>query len=242
MWPTVFSVLVAFAAPFSSALFPYYGSAYGRNDHESMSSALTRASKYSALIFSPPILGLFATSRPVITLFAGQQYEGGYTVLSILYLFALVYSVSPAFSNLLLIYGKTGTILLLSFLPVAVSLLTLPLLRFLGLNGLALMKGFSLLISFILSIHVLSKVVKIRLDSLALLKVFSSSTIIALVVLSVEQLYYSKFLLPFYVVLGGVIYALFLEFLRVLGDEDFAFLQQIFGDKIGLVIGKVLYC
>ena len=104
------------------------------------------------------------------------------------------------------------------------------------------MKGFSLLISFILSIHVLSKVVKIRLDSLALLKVFSSSTIIALVVLSVEQLYYSKFLLPFYVVLGGVIYALFLEFLRVLGDEDFAFLQQIFGDKIGLVIGKVLYC
>jgi Na+-driven multidrug efflux pump len=43
----VFSVLVAFTAPFSSALFPYYGSAYGRNDHESMSSAVTRASKYS---------------------------------------------------------------------------------------------------------------------------------------------------------------------------------------------------
>jgi O-antigen/teichoic acid export membrane protein len=28
----VFSVLIAFTAPFSSALFPYYGSAYGRSD------------------------------------------------------------------------------------------------------------------------------------------------------------------------------------------------------------------
>ena len=238
----VFSVLVAFTAPFSSALFPYYGSAYGRNDHESMSSAMTRASKYSALIFSPLILGLFATSRPVITLFAGQQYEGGYTVLSILCLFALVYSVSPAFSNLLLIYGKTGTILLLSLLSVMVSLTALPLLRFLGLNGLALMKGFSLLVSFTLSLHVLSKVVNIRLDRLALLKTFSSSTIMALVVLAVEQLYYSRFLLPFYVALGGVVYTFLLRLFKVLDGEDLALLQQVFGGKIGLVVRKALYC
>jgi O-antigen/teichoic acid export membrane protein len=237
----VFSVLVAFTAPFSSALFPYYGSAYGRNDHESMSSAVTRASKYSALIFSPLALGLFATSRPVITLFAGQQYEDGYVVLSILCLFALVYSVSPAFSNLLLIYGKTGTILLLSLLPVAVSLLALPLLQFLGLNGLALMKGFSMLVSFTLSLHVLSRVMRIRLDRPALLKTFSSSTMMALIVMVVEQLYYSKFLLPFYVVLGGIVYMFFLRLLKVLGEEDLAFLQQVFGGKIGLVVRKVLY-
>jgi len=136
----IFSVLVSFTVPFSSALFPYYGSAYGKSEHDLVSSAITRASKYSALIFTPLTLGLFLTSRAIITLFAGQQYENGYTVLSILPLFALVCSVSPAFSDLLLIYGKTVTILFLNLIPVAVSLLTIPLLWYLGLDGLALMK------------------------------------------------------------------------------------------------------
>jgi len=88
---------------------------------------------------------------------------------------------------------------------------------------------------------VLSNIVKIRLDRLALLKTFSSSTIMALVVLAVEQLYYSKFLLPFYVVLGGIVYTFFLRLLEALDDEDLAFLQQVFGGKIGLVVRKVLY-
>jgi O-antigen/teichoic acid export membrane protein len=102
-----------------------------------VSSAITRASKYSAILFAPLALGLFSTSRPVITLFAGQQYEDGYTVLSI---FALVYSISSAFGNLLIIYGKTMTILLLNLMPVGVSLVTIPLTWYQGLNGLALIK------------------------------------------------------------------------------------------------------
>jgi O-antigen/teichoic acid export membrane protein len=237
----VFSVLVSFTAPFSSALFPYYGSAYGRSEHDLVSSTIKRASKYSALIFTPLALGLFSTGKAVITLFAGQQYEGGYTVLSILSIFALVYSISPAFSNLLLIYGKTVTILLLSIIPVAVSLSTIPLLWLFGLNGLALMKGLSMLLSFIISLYVLSRVVEIKLDKIVLLKIFSSSVIMALAVLLIEYVYYSEFLLPLYVFVGGLVYMLSLRFLSVFDEQDILFLKQVFGVRVGLIISRVLY-
>ena len=237
----VFSVLVAFTAPLSSALFPYYGSAYGRSEHNLVSSAITRATKYSALIFAPLALGLFSTSRPLITLFAGQQYESGYTALSILSIFALVYTISPALSNLLLIYGKTLTILLLSLIPVAVSLSTIPLIWYLGLNGLALMKGLSILIGFILTFYILSGVVEIRLNLHALLKIYLSSAAMALIILIVEYTYYSRFLLPLYIALGGAVYILTLRFLRVIDEHDLTLLNQVFGAKIGSIISKALY-
>jgi hypothetical protein len=56
-----------------------------------------------------------------------------------------------------------------------------------------------------------------------------------------RALYYSKFLLPFYVVLGGIVYTFFLRLLKVLDEGDLAFLQQVFGGRIGLVVRKVLY-
>jgi len=193
------------------------------------------------MLFAPLALGLFSTSRPVITLFAGQQYDSGYTVLLILSIFALVYSVSPALSNLLLIYGKTVTILLLNLMPVGVSLLTMPLIWYLGLNGLAFMKGLSLLLGFTLSIYVLSSVVKIRLDKPALAKIFVSSTIMALTLLLVQHIYYSRFLLPLYLALGGAVYVAILRSLAVLDEQDLSLLKQVLGARMGLVIGKALY-
>jgi polysaccharide transporter, PST family len=237
----VFSVFVAFTTPFASALFPYYGSAYGRNEHEQISSVIRRASKYSALLFAPLALILFSTSNAVITLFAGQEYEGGYTVLAILSLFALTYAISPALSNLLLIYGKTLTILLLSLIPVALSLSIIPFISYLGLNGLAFMKGLSILIGFILSLYTLSKVVKIRFDKVALIKIFSSSVIMALIIILIEGIYYSKFLLPLYIGVGGGIYILSLRLLRVIDEQDVSFLNQVFGTKMGLIISKIFY-
>jgi hypothetical protein len=86
------------------------------------------------LIMFPLALGLAATAKPVITLFAGQQYEAGWPILATLALFGLVYGFSPAFSNILLIYGKTKTILLVNLRSVALSLTMLPTLQFLGLG------------------------------------------------------------------------------------------------------------
>jgi O-antigen/teichoic acid export membrane protein len=116
------------------------------------------------LTMFPLALGLAATAKPVITLFAGQQYEAGWPVLATLALFGLVYGFSPAFSNLLLIYGKTKTILLVNLTSVALSLTMLPTLQFLGLTGLATVRGASLLLSFSLNVYFISKTIKIEID------------------------------------------------------------------------------
>jgi len=51
--------------------------AYGRNNHKAISEAIKRAGKYTMITMFPLALGLAATAKPIITLFAGQQYEAG---------------------------------------------------------------------------------------------------------------------------------------------------------------------
>jgi O-antigen/teichoic acid export membrane protein len=237
----VFGVLVSVTVPFSSALFPYYGSAYGRGERDLIGSAVGRASKYSALVFAPLALGLFSVSRPVLVLFAGEGYEGGAAALSILSLFALVYTVSPALSNLLLIYGRTLTVLLLSLVSVGVSLAALPLLWRFGLCGLAVVKGLSMLSSFALTLWLLSGVACLRFDGRALLKIYCSAAVMTLAVLLVERVWYSAFLLPFYVVVGAAFYALSLRFLSVLDDQDALLLERVFGARVASIACKLLY-
>jgi len=70
--------------------------------------------------------------------------------------------IARALSNLLLIYGRTRTILMLSFIPVVSSLILLPMVWILGLFGLAVMRGTTLTLSLILTAYFINKTVKVR--------------------------------------------------------------------------------
>ena len=237
---TAFSVLVTMASSLGSALFPYYGIAYGKNDQNSITLGIKRASRYTMLILFPLIIGLIITSKPVITLFAGQQYEEGWVVLAILSSFGLVYGISPAFSNLLLVYGKTKVILLLNLISIVISLAFLPLVWFLNLAGLAIVRGAASLITFLLSLHFLSRIIKIEIDYKAGLEAIFSSIVMAIVVIVFQQVLYSKFLLPLYIVLGGITYALMIRLLKVINKEDIQLIQQITGEKLATYMAKIL--
>jgi hypothetical protein len=63
----------------------------------------------------------------------------------------------------------------------------------------------------------------------------------ALAVLLIEYVYYSEFLLPLYVFVGGLVYMLSLRFLNVVDEQDILFLRQVFGVRVGLIISRVLY-
>ncbi|MGC9203146.1 MAG: oligosaccharide flippase family protein, partial [Thermoproteota archaeon] len=229
---TAFSVLASLASSLGSALFPYYGMAYGRKNHNAISLGIKKASRYTMLILFPLIVGLVVTSKPVIALFAGQEYERGWIVLAILSSFGLVYGISPAFSNLLLIYGKTKVILFLNLFSIVVSLLFLPLVWFLSLAGLAIVRGTANLLTFLLSLYFLSKNVKIEIDYKVGLKAIFASIVMGFVVVVTQQVAYSRFLLPLYVALGGVAYVATIRALRVLNGEDFQLLQQLVGEKL----------
>jgi len=227
-----FSVLMSIAAALGSALFPYYGMAYGRKDHAAITLGIRRASKYTMITIFPLSMGLFATSKPVMTLFAGQQYEPGWPVLATLSLFGLVSGLSSAFSNLLLIYEKTKTVMALSFISVILSLSLFPLLWVLDLAGLAVIRGVSLLLSFTLSVYSLSKILKVEIDKQTLIKTLAASVLMAVAVMAVQELHYSKFLLPFYVLVGASVYASSLRLMKVLDLSDLELLRKILGERI----------
>ena len=237
---TAFSVLVSIAASLGSALLPYYGVAYGRNNHKAISEAVKRAGKYTMIIMFPLALGLAATAKPVITLFAGQQYEAGWPVLATLALFGLVYGFSPAFSNLLLIYGKTKTILLVNLTSVALSLTMLPTLQFLGLTGLATVRGTSLLLSFALSVYFISKTVKIEIDGQTAWKALASTTIMTIAVIATQKITYNKLLLPLYIAIGAAAYTATTRALKTLNKEDAQLIKEIFGEKTAKLITKII--
>jgi len=237
---TAFSALVSIAMSLGSSLFPYYGMAYGKNNHTAITFAIKRASKYIMLAMFPLTLGLAATAKPTITLFAGQQYETGWPILAILSLFGLVYGLSPAFSNLLLIYGKTKTILLINLASITASLTLLPLMLFLNLTGLAIIRGISILLTFTLSLHFISKTIKIEIDRKAAAKTLLSSTIMATAVILTQQITYNKLLIPLYITIGAATYAASIRALKTLNHEDIQLLKEITGEKTAKLITKIL--
>jgi O-antigen/teichoic acid export membrane protein len=235
-----FGVLAGISMALGQSLFPYYGMTYGRGDHEAISSAIKRATRYTMLIVFPLTMGLISAARPTITLFAGQQYESGWQVLAIMATFGLTYGISPALTGLLVIYGKTKTVMILNFASVASSLILLPTLGFLGLNGLAVMRGASLLLTLLLTIHFLSKVVRVEVDKETFAKTFVSSAVMAAAVYLAQQVYYSKLLLPLYVLIGAAVYIAEIRAFKIMDRSDVHLLTQLIGERNAMLIARLM--
>jgi len=237
---TAFSVLITIASALGAALLPYYGMAYGRKDHQAISLGIKRASKYTMLTIFPLTLGLLATSKPTLSIFAGPQYETGWTTLAVLSLFGLVYGITPVLSNLLLIYGKTKTILLLSFIPVVSSLALLPLIWILGLFGLAIMRGTSITLSLIMTVYFINKTVKIQIDKSTFKRALAASAMMAVTILVLQQIFPGSHLLPSYILVGAATYIALIRTLKVLNGEDIQLLRQVIGKRAAKYAGKIL--
>jgi len=235
-----FTVLATLATALGQALYPYYGMAYGKKDHQAIASAIKKATRYTAIIVFPLTFGLLSMANPVITIFAGQQYESGWSILAILAVFGLTYGLLPAFTGLLVIYEKTKTVLLLSLAPVLASLCLLPLLWVVGLDGLAVMRGASLLVTLLLTAYFLSKIVKVEVDKQAVTKALVSSAIMAAVVFVAQQIRYSTTVFPFYVLMGAATYFGCIRLLKVLDEADIQLLEKILGKKPAKIIEKIL--
>jgi len=237
-----FAVLTGISMALGQSLFPYYGMTYGKGDHKAISAAIKKASRYTMLMISPLTLGLFSTAKPAITLFAGQQYESGWPVLAIMSAFGLTYGISSVLRGLLVIYEKPKDVMLLNILSVLFSLLLLPAVGTLGLNGLAFMKGASLLLTLILNIYFLSRIVKVEIDKETFIKTVTSAAIMAATVFFIQQVYYSKFLLPIYVLIGAAIYLAEIRIFKVLNSSDIHLFTQILGKRNAILISKLMGC
>ena len=167
-------------------------------------------------------------------------YNIAYTAFAVLTSIATSLGFSPVLSDLLLIYGRTRTILLLNLTSVALSLTMLPTIGILGLTGLAIVRGTSLLSTFALSAYFTSKTIKIEVDRQTAWKALASATIMALIVLAAQQPLSNNHFLPLHVAIGATTYVALTRKLSILNREDAQLIKEITGGKISKLITKIL--
>ena len=239
-----FGVLYLIPAALSTTLLPYYSEQYGRNKRENIAIGVRAATRYICLLFTPLAVGLMITANPVITLFAGSLYVRGAIILSIFSLFGGICGISAALGVLLLVYDMTPTLLLINIVSVGGSIAVTPvLLPYFGATGMAIIKGMAMVIILVLAIAALKRKLPMEFDKEAMWKSWGAAIIMAVAVGLIEQIWFSAYLLPVYILVGAVTYMVALRILKAVDQDDLKLVRNLLGNRavfIADILEKIL--
>jgi len=231
-----FGVLSGFAGAIGTSLFPTYSAMHGGRGGRDLSDSIRGATRYLSLIVMPLGFGLFSTARPSLALFVGEVYAEGTVPLMILSLFFAFTLTSTALSGLLVVLGETVLSLKLTILNIVIgAAATMILLPFLGMVGASIARGTTMVVGLVTVTIALRRRISVGFDVEAFWKALVSSGVMAVVVLSVQAHYYSKYLLPAYVVLGGSVYFSMLLLLRAIKAQDVQLLDEYLGTRFRFI-------
>jgi O-antigen/teichoic acid export membrane protein len=132
--------------------------------------------------------------------------------------------------------NETTLAALTSMLPipfgVAVAFILVPVL---GVSGASIARAFSMLLSLLLTWYFVRRKITVKLDSPAILKSVVASGGMALVMETLQLLYYSRFLLPVYLLVGLIVYLLMLRALKAMSAADIDFLRRMLGPRFSRI-------
>jgi len=239
---TAFMVMASIPSAISTALFPQYAELQGRNGMRSLEKAVRTASRYVCYVVVPLAVGLVATARPAISLFAGRAYEMGAIPLAVLSLFGAFTFIGVALSDIFSITERTKISALLTLIGVSISVfLGFLLLPSTGVFGAAVLRGFAMVLGLVLMLVFLRRMrlLAVTFDVEALWKSWVASSVMGVAVLGLQFLLYSKYLLPFYVLVGGFVYLVILRFLKAVRAHDMHLVKAFIGKRFERLIDWV---
>jgi len=215
--------------PLSTTLTPGFSEFYGRSDAMGVTDSIKPTSRYVSLLFIPATLGLAALSPVAINILAGQQYLESWLPTTVMCLGIATYGFSAIITSALIALGKTGSVMKITLIASAVGLaLTIALTNTFGIVGAASAKALMYGLLLALSLYFGAKFLPLSFDNKAISGSIAASTVMAITVYSTA--YYTGFnliLLPIYIVVGLLIYALILSTMRILTLQDVRFISQI---------------
>jgi O-antigen/teichoic acid export membrane protein len=233
---TAFGVLANVADAIGMSLFPTYSVMREEHGREALGDSIREATRYACLIGLPLCFGLFSTAKPSLALFVGEAYAEATGPLMVISLFASFAFVETAFTGLLVVLGETVLSLKLATLQIAVGVAsTLVLLPSLKMVGASIARGITMATSLVTMMIVLRRRISVEFDTEAFWKSLVSSGVMATVVLLFQTYYYSKYLLPAYVVVGGFIYLSMLFVLRAIRAQDVQLLDEYLGPRLRFI-------
>jgi len=231
---TAFSAYAGLLGVFGSVLVPVFSGVHGAKGPEALKDSIRTASRYASIVAMPLAFALLATARPALTLLVGRVYQGGVIPLAVLALGSIASIVALSLGPVLIVLNETMLAALASILPiplsVAFALISIPIL---GILGASVARALSMLLSLVLTWYFLRRKIIVKLDSKAILKSIVAGGGMALVMEALQLVYYSRFLLPVYLLVGFLAYLLGMRALKAMGAADIDLLRRMLGPRFG---------
>lgn len=236
-----FGYLYAIPIVISDGFFPHLSELRSRDGPAKLSSTLTLASRYLALVATPLALGLAATANPVISLFAGRTYAYAGLPLAILCVAAAISVFGLVLGKILLVMDETLPYALIVLSTVLTGLgLGEVLVPMLGLMGASLARATAMILGLLFLIGVTSRKISLKMDFQALWKSWTAGLLMVGAIIPIQTVYRSSVMIPVYVVLGMLVYTAILRELRAVRNEDIELLKSFLGPKIGAPVARWL--
>jgi len=236
---TAYGVLTAISLSIGSVLFSSYSTIEGKGKNGSIQSireASRMANRYMCLILTPLGFGLLATAKPALTLFVGEAYVGGTLPLMIYSGAFAITAFTAGLGPVFLAREETTIAASITAVTVVIGLFSAYLLLpHWGIVGVSIARASAIALSGVLAVPILRKKIGLRIDLRTLAKTFVAGTTMALTIGAVEWLRYSKFLLPLYVLVGAIVYALMLRLLKAVNSNDLKLLSRFMGRRMAVV-------
>jgi O-antigen/teichoic acid export membrane protein len=241
---TAFGIVSAIPGGIATALYPAYAKIQTVKGQTGLQDAIYVASRYVSFISVPLALGLLVTAKPALSLFAGEPYEPGSIALQIITFFFALTVLGNAFGNIFLLLGKTASASATTAVSVVASLAAaLILLPSFGINGAAASRGVGMLVGFVLTLALVRREIRLSFDLEAFWKSLAAGTGMVIAVWLAQYAAYSRYLLPGYVMLGGLAYLAGLRLLRAIHPSDIQLVRQFLGrryDPLVNLLSKLL--
>lgn len=218
--------------PIMITIFPLIASKFGLKEPESVSNVIKTTSRYLSYTTIPCCLMLVVIAPTILEVFYGQQYVSGASALAILAVSTILFAFLTLFTTALAAIGKTNYVLRINIISAFSSILLLiGLVPLFDLIGAASSRLIAYTLSLIVTIYIIRKFLKIKLDNEALWK----STVASL--MTTPFLFLLEFTLKEFSVIqvlviellsAGLIYVVSLYLLKALNSKDFDLLRQSF--------------
>jgi len=215
-----------------TALFPQLSELYAKEGTDSVRDAFRVSTRYLVLTGFPMLVGLAAIAYPVMVVFAGMEYAEAALPLTIICLALLPVTLGTSINPTLLALERTKTASWITLIAILsntiVSYITLAHLS-IGMIGPAWARFLAAFVGFGLGAYVLKRILGISFDVEALWKASVACLFMAAAVIlsrTLESFVSQLYLLPFYLILGAIVYFLSLVALKAIKKGDVELIQE----------------
>ncbi|MBC7112826.1 MAG: oligosaccharide flippase family protein [Candidatus Methanomethyliales bacterium] len=217
----------------ASAIFPRVSGLFGKGDIHGILRTTKVASRYSAIIYSPLALGLAATALPTVDLFAGSRYIEGSPALAIMAVASVVLSLHYIVYTYIASIGKTFVFFISQAVAIiACTFVSIFFVPQLGAVGAAIGRSALILANFFTMLLYVKSEIRDLIDWKCFFTSLIISSIMSIFVSIFVRAYYSKYLMPAYIVIGGIVYIIMLKTLKIVNNADLELLIALFPQRL----------